>query len=215
MARAAVEEGATGAQALELGLGLRDASATIVGFCTTGHDVPRDVPTLRVSGRRLEPVGGAFTRASGRSFNYAFYPPTEAREVGVVQASTTLGTLRFETTASAPCRVRASAPFSVTACGALVVVEWRSPLRLDARRLELIDAETWESGDRSRQLGFFLLDAESGAGGVVLRFAFRRPSEGSVSVLVSRVYLERPSGRIAELVLRPPASARLTLRGVR
>ena len=213
MSRATVETRRAGAQGLRLGLGLRDGSTTIVGFCTTAGDVPREIPALVAGGRRLEPVGGAYTQAGGQAFNYAYYPATTERQLDVLQAGEQLGTLRFGTTAAAPaCPLHASGRFSVVACGALVVVEWHSPLRVEAHRLELIDAETWEGRERARQLGFFFLGAEPGQAGLVVRFGFRPPRGKSVSVSVSRVYLDRASGRIVERVLRPPVTTRFALR---
>jgi len=98
------------------------------------------------------------------------------------------------------------------ACGAIVVVEWRSPLRFDPTELELVDAEVWEQGNRARQLGFFFHEARAGRDGLVIRFGFRPPAGNRMSLAVGRVYvLEEGSRRPVEVVLSRPVRARFTL----
>jgi len=213
MNRAAVTETAVGSQELRLGLGLRDASATVVGFCVSSTGVPRDIPALVDHGSILEPVGGLFATGQDTAVNYVYYPATSARKLQVVQRGRTVGTLRFGPRREARCPLRATGSIQVVACGAIVVVEWASPLRLGAGRLELLEAESWESGKRARQLGFFLLAAQPGSDGLVLRFGFRPPRGEAVSVAVSSAYVQRGrSEQIAEITFAPPFRTRFALR---
>lgn len=204
MQRAAVRERPPGEGEIAVGLAVRDASTTIVGFCLAAARIPRPVPALSVDGRRLEPVGGTLSEDPPDVFNYSYYPATTSKDVAVVHAGRRLATLAFAELHPERCPLRASEGFRVVACGAVVVVEWSSPLRLRARAVELLDVDVWEGDGRARPLGFFFHGARDGRRGLVIRFGVRPPATGRVSLALRRVYVERGAGRIVEIALEPP-----------
>jgi hypothetical protein len=119
--------------------------------------------------------------------------------------------VRFDGTPARTCRLGASGKFRVTACGAIGLVAWESPLRFDPGRVELLDAQVWD-GRAMEPLSFYFQGVREGSAGLLVRFGFRLPETGRVLIKVNRVYLRTSSGVTStEVRLDPTVTASFDL----
>lgn len=199
---------------LQLGMAARDATVTVVGYCLPEEGFPNPAPKIEAGGRTISPVGGRLEEGSDSRFNYFFYPPTDDNRLRVLQGSRHLGTISFSEKPRESCSLRATGRFEVVACGAIVILDWSSPIDVRARALELLEADAFDKV-RGDPLGFYFLRARNGLRGLKIRFGFMKPRSGRVLIRATRLYLKSPDQTgLVEEVLAPPVSESLILKPV-
>jgi hypothetical protein len=193
----------------------RDVSVTVVGFCQNSSRLPRPAPHLVTSDREIAPVGGELVQFEDGWVNYYYYPVTTADELQVVQGNRDLADISFDgEPPPSACSLRATRPVRLVECGALVIAEWRTPLRTDPERVELMDVDVVDQGS-GRMLGFMQEDFDVRQGRLTVRFGFRRPSGSRVKLRLRYLYVEEADlDHPRERVFDPPLQRGFRLRGV-
>jgi hypothetical protein len=208
---AELEEAADGP--LAAGVAGRDASVTVVGYCQPSSRFPEPAPAVIEGDRALHPIGGELQKTPSGWRNYYLYPPTLASQISIRQGGSNLGVADFAAAPQNGCSLRARRPFEVLACGAIVLLDWSSPLPFDADRVTLVDVNAVDGGDPRRQLNYYDLGYRNGPRGLQLRFGIRRPSTRRVELQLNYVYVRNRKGSVDEIPLR--ASQTFALRAAR
>jgi len=165
----------------------RDSSVTIVGYCAQPSD-QRAIPKLSHEAVEVSPFGGVFVQQRGTEvLNYAYYPPTRERQFFLALDGGIVGSVTFSRSDEIDCNLRAQDPFRVLACGALVLVEWDSPVPLSADEAGPVDVSIKERGS-STDLGFYFLGFGNGDYGLSIRFGFSRPLANELRVELNSAF---------------------------
>ena len=168
---------------LTLVVARRDASMTLIGFCSLSGHLPGEAPALAIDDGDLRP-GGGFTQESGSGVRLFFlYAPTTAATAEVRQGDALLGRVTFGPAPANPCQ-GASSGARVAACGALVVVELPVRLPDDVTASSIVGLEGLaEDGTvDGPSLGFYYFGLTDGTGGGLLRVGFQPPSTRRVVI---------------------------------
>jgi hypothetical protein len=94
------------------------------------------------------------------------------------------------------------------ACGSIVVIEWASPFRLDARRLQTLDVDALDEARGGKPLNYYDLGYRDGPGGLIVRFGIRPPRGDRIALQANFAYV-REGGEVQELRLGERTSFRL------
>jgi hypothetical protein len=183
---------------VSVGVAARDASATVVGFCLPGSGFPDPAPSLVDGGRALYPIGGELQQTSQGWRNYYVYEASRDPRVAVRRGGRVIARISFPQGPGRSCGLRASSPFRVVACGLIVVIEWSSPFKFDAERLELLDIEAREGGRRGPPLNLYDMGYRNGPEGLVVRFGIRPARSGRIHLRANYAYV-RNRGRVEEM----------------
>jgi hypothetical protein len=195
---------------IRVGLALRDESVTVIGVCTATSEISGMLPLLKVEDHLLQSFGGSFSEGPAGRFNYLYYPPTADIDQTVLLGAERLATVRFPDAPMGSCALRATGHFSILECGAIILTEWHSPLRLPLRRMELLDVAVFDSKTKE-PLSFYLWKYHHGPRGTLaIDFGFRPPRSGTATVVVKRAYL-RTGDSVKEIRLDPPPMAGFAL----
>jgi hypothetical protein len=194
---------------VSVGVAARDDTVTVVGFCLPNSRFPDPAPSLRDGGRVRHPIGGELQQTAAGWRNYYIYPASRSRRLTVDRGGRTLARVKFEREPQGrPCAYRTRRPFEVLACGAIVVVEWSSDLRMDADRLELLDVDALDGGPRGAPLNYYDLGYRDGPRGLRVRFGIRPPRTDRVVLRLNLAYVRSGNG-VKELRLRDRVGFRL------
>jgi hypothetical protein len=191
-----------------VGVAAWDASATVVGFCVPGSRFPDPAPSLDDGERRLYPIGGELQQTSHGWRNYYVYGASRSQRVAVHRGRNVIARISFPPRAGDSCDLQARRPFRVVACGTIVVIEWSSPFRFDAERLELLDVEAREGGRRGAPLNLYDMGYRNGSDGLLVRFGIRPARSGRIHLRANYAYL-RNGGRVEEMRLDEEATLEL------
>jgi hypothetical protein len=156
---------------VQVGVAIRDASATVVGFCVPEGAFAGPTPSLVDGTRELFSFGGMVLQSTTGNVDYAFYPPTRNRHLLLVSQSVTLARLVFPPIRQRVCRTRVRPPFYVESCGMLLDMRWRTPITSKrAEGISLIDA-TVRAADSGTDLGFYILGLSTAGPMLTIRVA--------------------------------------------
>jgi hypothetical protein len=200
---------ATGADRVSPGFAARDHTVTIVGFCLPDSRLPDPAPALEDDGRIRYPIGGELQQTSSGWRNYYLYPATRGRHLTVRRGERAIGRVSFDgSPVASACALQSDPPFEVVACGSILVIEWASPLRFDARRLQALDIDALDEARGGRPLNYYDLGYRDGPGGLLVRFGIRPPRGDRVALRANFAYV-REGGETREVRLEERASFRL------
>jgi hypothetical protein len=186
----------------------RDTSATVVGFCLPGSGFPDPVPSLDDGKRGLYPIGGELQQTSEGWRNYYVYEASRDPRVAVRRGGRVIARMSFPQGSGRSCGLRAFSPFRVVACGSIAVVEWSSPFKFDAGRLELLDMEARENDREGAPLNLYDMGYRNGPDGLLVRFGIRPARSGRIHLRANYAYL-RNGGRVEEMRLDEEATFEL------
>jgi hypothetical protein len=200
---------ATGRDRVSPGVVVRDHTVTIVGYCLPDSRLPNPPPVLEEGGRTRHPIGGELQQTSAGWRNYYLYPATRGRRLTVRRGEREIGRISFDgAPAAATCPLESDPPFEIVACGSIVVVEWASPLRFDARRVQALDVDALDEARDGRPLNFYDLGYRDGPGGLLVRFGIRRPKGERVTLRTNFAYV-REGTEVREVRLGERTSFRV------
>jgi hypothetical protein len=200
---------ATGRDRFSPGVVVRDHTVTIVGFCLPDSRLPNPPPVLEEGGQTRHPIGGELQQTSAGWRNYYLYPATRSRRLTVRRGERAIGRISFDgSPAAAACGLESDPPFEVVACGSIVVIEWASPLRFDARRVQALDIDALDEASDGRPLNYYDLGYRDAPGGLLVRFGIRPPSGDRVALRANFAYV-REGGVVREKRLGRRTSFRL------
>jgi hypothetical protein len=200
---------ATSGDRVSPGVAARDNTVTIVGFCLPDSRLPNPAPVLEDGGRVRYPIGGELQQTSAGWRNYYLYPATRGRQLTVRRGERVTGRISFAgTPAPAACPLESDPPFEVVSCGSLVVIEWASPLRFDARRVQALDVDALDQARDGRPLNYYDLGYRDGPRGLLVRFGIRPPRGDRVALRANFAYV-REGGEVREVRLGERTSFRL------
>jgi hypothetical protein len=200
---------ATGGDRVSPGVAVRDHTVTIVGFCLPDSRLPDPAPALEEGGRIRYPIGGELQQTSAGWRNYYLYPATRSRHLTVRRGERAIGRISFDGRPVAPaCALESDPPFEVVACGSIVVIEWASPLRFDARRIQALDIDALDEARDGRPLNYYDLGYRDGPGGLLVRFGIRPPRGDRVALRANFAYV-REGEEVQEVRLDERTSFRL------
>jgi hypothetical protein len=168
-----------------VGFAVRDASATLVGFCLPSGRLPAHLPTIRSDGETLRGAGGMLVQTPRGWTNWVLYPPTRDRHVDVLAPGHRVATVEFPPLPRSRRCPRSSSPqVLIVACETYYVLEWRTRLQVDAERVLIANVRITESRPRGRPLGFHLHKLANSPPGLTMRFAIAEPSASRLHLIV-------------------------------
>jgi hypothetical protein len=188
---------------------MRDHTVTIVGFCLPDSRLPDPAPALEDGDRIRYPIGGELQQTSAGWRNYYLYAATRSRHLTVRRGERAIGRISFDgRPVAAACALESDPPFEVVACGSIVVIEWASPLRFDARQVQALDVDALDEASGGRPLNYYDLGYRDGPGGLLVRFGIRPPKGDRVALRANFAYV-REGSEVGEVRLGGRTSFRL------
>jgi hypothetical protein len=191
----------------QVGIGLRDESAIIVGFCPSVRGLTAPLPHLAAGATTAAHEAGIL-QSGGTQGSFSVFSPISAQEVTVYQGRVALARLTFSSATPAQrCSLDAARPFAVLACGAVVEVAWKTLLDKPHRPVSFVDISTMDCAS-GRSASYMYRGAATTASGLSVQFAFWRPEPLSfVCVEANALFVRTVNGEEGN-ELHPP------LRGV-
>jgi hypothetical protein len=181
-------------EAAQVGIGLRDESAIIVGFCPSDGGLTAPLPHLAAGATTAAHEGGIL-QSGGTDGSFSVFSPISAQDVTVYQGRVALARLTFSSpTPAQSCGLDAAPPFAVLACGAVVEVEWKTPLDKPHRPVSFVDIFTMDCAS-GRSASYMYRGAGLTASGLSVQFGFWRPEPlSSVCVKADAVFVRTVNG---------------------
>jgi hypothetical protein len=204
MERAQVTPLGSAEAGLRVGFGLRDESATIVGFCPSASGVSAPLPHLEAGGTTATQEGGILQSGDAEG-TFSVFSPISAQEVTVYRGRTALARLTFSSPApTQTCDIDAPPPFAVLACGVVVEVRWKTAIDPPLRPVSFVDITTRDC-DSGRSAGYMYRGTAVMASNLAVRFGFwsqKRPKPICVKAIA--LVVRSHAGGDKQQELHPP-----------
>jgi hypothetical protein len=165
---------------------LRDASLTVVGYCSTGG-LSSNVGDLVDGSSTYGAVGGELTQIGTGTYQYVIYPTTPGLEIEVENAGRVQARADFVSEPPrADCPPSGGDVRSVVwkTCASIVVVEWDTGWDVGTP-LVAVRGFVADGASSSASLGFYVMGQRRSTEGLVLEVGFQRPQSDDVTLTLN------------------------------